>query len=615
MSTLSVVFGGRRYSVKVTPATSLSQVRDSACSNFGLQPAGYCLSKNGKPLDMSLIFRISGLAPGQTLDLTPCSTAGKPVVVAIQPESGDRVVVSTPSSATLWDILNLCASPSQPSLAKMVDKSGSYLQPVLYFMNREVGGILVLQSTTLQQLGISSGSVLLRLTYRSTGKSFEEVVEIEKEQKRLVEAEKAALEEKRKHDLEVAQQQRAQEEAARRQVEEEAKRLREEKALAEAETRRKQAEEAMKIQQAEGEARRKQAESEAFQAELARQRATRLEIQRRDYEMMLAADQAARDAEQLRIFQEAQQNSLRNSGSMAPKISAKDTASSGISEPIVFDLPEGDKTVSVYPPCDTPFNPSALEIPEAFYEITAEDLNSIREHELMSRREAEADRAVLKTREIREREEMRKWSQFDKAKIRVRFPDRIEIERAFHPRANVQSIFEFVQTCLAHPEHPFILFTSPPVEQLGDPECNLIKRGLVPSALIHFKWKNPSLVSHPFLREDLMSNVREKLPPNWSYDAQVAQHFVSTHTPLPSASTSNASARSITASTDPAVKRCLNCTTQEATLWCESCYAHLCARCNKQVHVGPIANHEVEELPGIPPTKKVPRWFAVGKKL
>lgn len=53
-------------------------------------------------------------------------------------------------------------------------------------------------------------------------------------------------------------------------------------------------------------------------------------------------------------------------------------------------------------------------IPDEFYEVTPEDLHTLRESEQMAKKEAEADRAVLKTREMRERAELKKFEKFTK---------------------------------------------------------------------------------------------------------------------------------------------------------------------------------------------------------
>ncbi|KAJ6108394.1 hypothetical protein N7523_009717 [Penicillium sp. IBT 18751x] len=179
----------RRATIKTTPAKHLTDVLQEACSKLGYNPSQYSLKHNGKQLDLSLSYRLSGLLSGAKLELVQLSRSPSVVTVALQlPESeargapNGRILDKFPSSTTLWQVLRKFeagvagAGPLRNLTARGVPATtdgdsgaGSlfYEIPVLRILERELSSFADLQKT-LAQLGFNSGNVLIRLSFRRT---------------------------------------------------------------------------------------------------------------------------------------------------------------------------------------------------------------------------------------------------------------------------------------------------------------------------------------------------------------------------------------------------------------------------------------------------------------
>ncbi|KAI7091816.1 hypothetical protein KC352_g40461, partial [Hortaea werneckii] len=75
----------KRTQIKVTPSTTLKEVLDQACRNKKLKPEEFTLkTQNGKTVDLSQPFRLSGLTAGAKLQLTQASRSTGVVNLALQ---------------------------------------------------------------------------------------------------------------------------------------------------------------------------------------------------------------------------------------------------------------------------------------------------------------------------------------------------------------------------------------------------------------------------------------------------------------------------------------------------------------------------------------------------
>ena len=149
-------------------------------------------------MDLSLTVRLSGLSPGAKLELVLASRSPSVVTIALQlPESeasgvpNGRLVDKFPSNTTLWLILRHFESgaPGGTRLKNFTLRGGPqtasgdsgarrlyHFTPILQIIGRELSTFEDLQKT-LGQLGINSGTALLRLSFRSTITPLEEAME------------------------------------------------------------------------------------------------------------------------------------------------------------------------------------------------------------------------------------------------------------------------------------------------------------------------------------------------------------------------------------------------------------------------------------------------------
>jgi tether containing UBX domain for GLUT4 len=152
------------------------------------------IRNNNKLVDLSRTFRQTGLSSGAKLELVVASRSPSVVSVALQlPESetkdvpGGRLTDKFPSNTTLWMILRKFESKGTMNfnftgrgVAQTVSgESGAgriyYETPVLNIMGRELSSFTELQKT-LAQLGLNSGSCLIRLIFRKTETPLEEAM-------------------------------------------------------------------------------------------------------------------------------------------------------------------------------------------------------------------------------------------------------------------------------------------------------------------------------------------------------------------------------------------------------------------------------------------------------
>jgi len=110
--------------------------------------------------------------------------------------------------------------------------------------------------------------------------------------------------------------------------------------------------------------------------------------------------------------------------------------------------------------------------------------------------------------EKKKREELRQkpYLKFKKTNIRIRFPDRYELQGTFDRNENIQQLGVFVSENLAFPDRPFYFYTTPPKIVLSENESFLSLR-LVPAAIVYFSWKDTTNSPPPYLKPSLLSSV------------------------------------------------------------------------------------------------------------
>ncbi|XP_034236603.1 UBX domain-containing protein 6 [Thrips palmi] len=173
----------------------------------------------------------------------------------------------------------------------------------------------------------------------------------------------------------------------------------------------------------------------------------------------------------------------------------------GSAEPVQLEL---DRNLSVLYPSQAA---KRVELPPVFFNITAEELK--REQQLKS--EGMERSMMLRTKAMREKEEMREMKKYRFALIRVRFPNGILLQGTFGVHEKISSILEFVRENLEDEELKFSL-TTPSGHRLTaeDEQCSLVDLRLVPATILIFSADSDgqSDRNKMFLKEDVMILVQ-----------------------------------------------------------------------------------------------------------
>jgi hypothetical protein len=90
-----------------------------------------------------------------------------------------------------------------------------------------------------------------------------------------------------------------------------------------------------------------------------------------------------------------------------------------------------ERNVAVFAPSSVPFDARSIDIPDDFYEITTADLRLNAAIQKQKKKEQELVQGNLRTKEMRERDRIKKLSKYKKCFIRIRFPDRTELQGTF----------------------------------------------------------------------------------------------------------------------------------------------------------------------------------------
>ncbi|XP_077288827.1 GDI interacting protein 3 [Arctopsyche grandis] len=153
-------------------------------------------------------------------------------------------------------------------------------------------------------------------------------------------------------------------------------------------------------------------------------------------------------------------------------------------EPITLEL---DRNLQVLSPSQAA---SRMDLPPDFYAISPEEIK--REHQL--RTEAMEKSLMLRTKAMREKDELREFRKYRYAVLRIRFPDGILLQGTFSVYEKLAEVYSFVSENLEHEGLPFVLI-SPGGNKLSlddDSDRTLIDLRLVPATMLIFAW-DPSV--------------------------------------------------------------------------------------------------------------------------
>lgn len=147
---------GRRQNVKVPPNKTVLQILDEVCQKHNFQSSEYDLRHHKRILDLSLMFRFTGLPNNAQLEMVKVlkQRQESEVVLMIQFEDGSRKSDSFQPEITLMDVLR-----------KLCPEKCSEEDLVMIYMRTDIHGS-ALETTTLKSLGLTGGRAMFRLVQR-----------------------------------------------------------------------------------------------------------------------------------------------------------------------------------------------------------------------------------------------------------------------------------------------------------------------------------------------------------------------------------------------------------------------------------------------------------------
>jgi tether containing UBX domain for GLUT4 len=137
----------------------------------------------------------------------------------------------------------------------------------------------------------------------------------------------------------------------------------------------------------------------------------------------------------------------------------------------------------------------AVELPDSFFELTPAELKAVLAAQ-ESRRIAE-ENAGFKTRAMREAEMNKRAQKYPKTMLRIRFPDRVQLQLQFLSQETVGDVYQAIKDYLRTPDRPFRLYVAPPRRDLTDKHVRLFDACLAPASVVHFVWANTGKSNSP----------------------------------------------------------------------------------------------------------------------
>lgn len=144
-----------------------------------------------------------------------------------------------------------------------------------------------------------------------------------------------------------------------------------------------------------------------------------------------------------------------------------------------------------------------INLPPDFFAVSAEEVK----REQQARSDAVERESMLRTKAMREKEEIRERKKYRFCLIRIRFPDGLVLQGTFSVYEKFKLVYDFVGDNLEHPL-PFLLCDTCPggqqrLEAEAARDASLMDLGLVPTAVLNFAW-------HP----DMAQEIKSQLGPN-----------------------------------------------------------------------------------------------------
>ncbi|XP_058417893.1 tether containing UBX domain for GLUT4 isoform X3 [Diceros bicornis minor] len=444
---------GRRHTVKVTPSTVLLQVLEETCRRQDFNPSEYDLKFQRNVLDLTLQWRFANLPNNAKLEMVPISRSREGpenmVRIALQLDDGSRLQDIFCSGQTLWELLSHFTQIRE-CLEQPCEAS-----PVCVYMRDEVTGKAALQGTTLQSLGLTGGSAIIRFAMKqrdSAGKQEHGVSRSESPGSPILStsADQAAGSPL----LPLS---------------------------------------SVGLSWGDGSHQDEAGASGSGHVDVLGPKPVDAQAKQISKEPAPSPFVPFSGGGQRLGGPSGSSRSLMSPSAKLPKSysspggPSKPKKSRPGQDPQLEPEPEPPvdrDTVVCHPDLEELLQAWPAELPDEFFEVTVDDVRR-RLAQLKSERKR-LEEAPLVTKAFREAQMKEKLERYPKVVLRVLFPDRYILQGFFRPSETVGDLQDFVRSHLGNPELPFHLFIAPPKTILDDHTMTLFQANLFPAALVHF---------------------------------------------------------------------------------------------------------------------------------
>ena len=518
----------------VSPSSLICEVVRDACKQIeaSYDPLNFHFLYQKKEVDSSLPFKNANIPSNSIVELKYRVLAKNlSVKVALQPPSGQRMTDSFNILSTFWDLLKHWEKKQNLNFTKTKGanpsnkKQEGYMQPTIQLNNLEIASNEKLATTRLADVGLRSGSILIRLTFKfdpdlsklefdpsqviqknnnteslSNSQTLSQQ-ELETNKKKEEEENKRKLEFEKQVQLEQEKKKKMQLEVQQQLEQEKKKQL--EKQQEEEERKKKFHEQ--KLQQMKEQQEREQERKKQYQ----------VEQQKLDQLKLIQLEKQKEFEKQKRLLKEKEKQlnlPPQNLNHQKTTISNNNNDSGvSLSQPKIEEKKVAvERNRCIFAPSDKPPNVNDIQIIQDFEEEEPKvsesefkEFSSIApgENWLFKGKENE-----IMTKKKREEMKSRPYQKYKKTNIRVRFPDRFELQGTFDKNEGTKDLIKFVSENLAHPEKSFYLYTTPPKINLP-PNESFVQQRLVPAAIVYFSYSDSKESSSQYLKSELLSNV------------------------------------------------------------------------------------------------------------
>lgn len=475
----------RRQQVKTTPNLKILSILEEVCKKQGFESNEYDLIHQRKPLDVTLTLRLAGVPNNAQLELKKCEDGPRKfqdVTIALQLEDGSRLAANTfkPESTTLRQLLEASLKDCA-DMVKFLDEqnaSNASSYPTVTYLNEQVVGLYQLSNTTLKDLGLTSGRVIVRFSMKRLDKEAVDLLNEEFRQK---------LEKRAKLDDIFKQKQRQEREEQSRQ-----------QAVVHVH------------------------EDSAVQPPAA---AAPSSVQSQDYGVTRKPKQELEYLDQRR--EPPQPEPMKRSFQNEPAIPAI-VSNNQPNEFANFKFPEHTKGQTLNDlnelaeierlskePCDRqailfvnersrvdetkkeggqddPMTGGG-DLPDEFFELNVTDIHNM----LSDLKRLQNEEAPLMTKKLRELEQDKKAMKYPQIVIRISFKDGLILQGLFRPKEKISALYDFVKGSLSQDSSlnsaddlDFHLYITPPKQVLTDLKKSLFDEHLYPASIVYFKNKS-----------------------------------------------------------------------------------------------------------------------------